>query len=80
VEDHRNQTSIMEDTIIIKLGTTEEPKEIKIRISLTLEEQEEFTSLLREFIDVFVWSYKDIPDIDRDIVEYKISLYLNAKP
>ena len=79
-EDHERWTFIAEDTIIINLGTTEVPQENNIGESLTPEEQEEFISLLREFIDVLAWSYRDTPSIDRDIAEHKIHLYLDAKP
>jgi len=30
-------------------------------------------------MDVFVWSHKDRPGIDRDVKEHKIPLYLGAK-
>ena len=53
MEDHENPTSIIEDTIIVNLGTTEEPLEIKIGKSFTPKKQEEFTSLLREFTGMF---------------------------
>jgi len=31
-------------------------------------------------MDVFAWSYKDIPDIGQNITKHKIALYLDAKP
>ena len=33
----------------------------------------------REFIDVFAWSYKDMPGIDQGIHEHKIPHYPDAK-
>ena len=60
VEDHENWTSVIEDTIIINLGATEEIQEIKIGKSLIPEEWQEFISHLREFRDVYTSSYKRI--------------------
>ena len=62
------------------MGTPKEPREIKLRRSLTFKEQKKCISLLREFIDIFAWSYKDMLGIDRDIAEHKIPPYLDAKP
>ena len=39
-----------------------------------------FTSLFKEFCDVFSWSYDEIPGIDPSIVEHEIKIYDNAKP
>ena len=47
--------------------------------SLTPQEQEEFILHLREFIDVFAWSHKDMSRIDWDIAKPKILLYPDAK-
>jgi hypothetical protein len=54
------------------LGTLENPKEVKIGSTLSLEEQEELTKLLKEFPEVFAWSYEDMPRIDSDIVQHRI--------
>ena len=79
MEGHENRTSIIEETILTNLGTLNEPREFKIGKSLTREEQENFVALLKELINVFAWSYKDIPSIDRDIAEHKIPLCPYAK-
>jgi len=49
----KNRTSIIEGTIVIDLGTPEEPRERKIEKILTPKKQEKFASLLRELVDVF---------------------------
>ena len=76
MEDHKNRTSVIEDTIIINLGIIEEHRKIEIGKSLTPKDQKEFISLLSEFMDVFAWSYKDMPGIDQDIVEHKLFSFL----
>lgn len=72
VEEHEDKTPIIEDTKTINLGAEEEPREIQIGLSLTPEEQDALTKLLQEYTDVFAWSYKDMPGIDREIAEHKI--------
>ena len=39
-----------------------------------------YTTLFKEFHDVFSWSYEEIPSIDPLIVEHEIRTYLDSKP
>jgi hypothetical protein len=39
-----------------------------------------YTSLFKEFCDVFSWSYEEMLGIDPCIVEHEIRMYENAKP
>ena len=38
-----------------------------------------YTSLFKEFCDVFAWSYEEMPGNDISIVEHEIDTYPNAK-
>jgi hypothetical protein len=67
-EDKAKIKPIENETIKINLGTLENPKEVKIGSTLSSEEQKELTKLLKEFLEVFAWSYKDMPGINLDIV------------
>ena len=40
----------------------------------------EYTELVKEFCDIFAWSYDEMPGIDPRIVEHEIKTYPNAKP
>ena len=42
-----------------KVGIEQEPKIIKISKNLTIENKERYIKLLKEFFDVFAWSYDD---------------------
>ena len=53
----------------IHIGANWSPEEIAI-----------YTTLFKEFCDVFSWSYEEIPGIDPSIVEHKIRTYPDAKP
>ena len=58
----------------VNLGEDGEEKHVKIGTSLTKEMQERLYSLLREFKDVFAWSYQDMPGLDPDVVQHKLPL------
>ncbi|KAH9311940.1 hypothetical protein KI387_026975, partial [Taxus chinensis] len=55
---------LVEETIDVNICTKEYPKIVKLGASLLVREKKMFTMLLREFIDVFAWSYKDMPNLD----------------
>jgi len=46
-----------EDVEVINLGDENEKKEVKIGTGMTKEVQGQLYSLLREFRDIFAWSY-----------------------
>ena len=67
-----------EDIIeVIKIGSEEEKKELKI---VDNPEKEQMVELFREFIDVFAWSYQDMPGLDPKIASHKIPLFPDIKP
>ena len=39
-----------------------------------------YSTLFREFRDVFAWSYDEMPGIDSSIVEHEIKMYPDVKP
>ena len=49
------------------LGTCDNPKNILITSSLTLEERLKMKETLRKRQKVFAWGYEDMPGIDREI-------------
>jgi len=54
-----------EDKVVqVNLGSQGHPKTITINESLSLTEKEELIALVREYIDVFVWNYEDMPGVD----------------
>jgi ribonuclease HI len=68
------------DTTECNIGTPEEPKFVKLSRSLTKEQRIEYTELLREFSDVFAWTYEDLNTYDTSVIEHKIPLKEEAKP
>jgi len=61
-------------TIPINVGTEAEPKMLYIGAQCTDEEKVNFTTLFREFIDVFGWSYKDLRGFDPGVIQHSILL------
>ena len=66
-----------EDKVVqINMGDEANPKPIFVSQSLSLQEQEELVALLHEYIDVFAWSYGDMPGLDPQVAIHR----LNIKP
>ncbi|KAK5813096.1 hypothetical protein PVK06_028542 [Gossypium arboreum] len=66
-----------ESVEIVSLG---EGKEVKIGASIAAETKRDLIELLREFKDVFAWSYKDMPGLNTDIVVHRLPIKEEYKP
>jgi ribonuclease HI len=42
------------------LGTEKDPKYVKLSSNLSREQRDEYVKLLKEFVDVFAWTYEDL--------------------
>jgi ribonuclease HI len=62
------------DTTECNIGTPEETKSVKLSRSLTEEQRAEYTEWLKEFVDVFTWTYEDLKTYDTSVIEHKIPL------
>lgn len=81
LRESKQPQRVPEDAIVdINIKTTKEPRFVKI--SKTLDEQttSQITDLLKEYSDVFAWSYKDMKDIDPAFYEHHIDLWKDAMP
>jgi hypothetical protein len=63
--------------ISVKPGIVEN---VHIGASCSSDEIVTYTSLFKEFRDIFAWSYEEILGIDPEIVIHEIKTYLDAKP
>jgi hypothetical protein len=68
------------ETISLNIGTLNSPKNVKIGAQCTDEEKLKFTNLLREFQDVFSWSYEDIHGFDPSLIQHAIPIKEGIKP
>ena len=71
---------IKEEIKSVNLGTNDEPKMVKIGNTLTSSEKDALVTLLKEFKEVFAWSYEDILGINIDIVQHCIPTDPAMKP
>ena len=67
MEEHEKKTSVIEQTKKVVISDNNTPREIQIGLTLSPQERDELVATLKEFWDVFAWSYEDMPGIDPDI-------------
>ena len=71
----------IEELVVVNLAEEgEELKEVKIGTHFTIEQKDALITLLREFCEIFAWSYQDMPGLDTDIVVHQITLKPECKP
>jgi hypothetical protein len=68
------------DSIQCNIGTEGEPKFVKLSKTLAEKKRSEYIGLLREFADVFAWTYEDLKTYDTFIIEHNIPLKEEANP
>lgn len=59
---------------VVNLGAEEEKKEVKIGATLNDEAKRKLIELLQEYMDVFAWSYQDMPGLDMNIMVHRLPL------
>ena len=79
-QDEKQILPHQEVTEAINLRTEEERKEVKIGTTLSPTIREKLIDLLREYSDVFAWSYQDMPSLDMDIVVHRLPLREECAP
>ena len=55
-------------------------KVLKIKTTLPTSEKEKMVSFLQVNQDVFTWKHKDIPEIDRKIIQHRLNVNSKYKP
>ena len=59
---------------LVNLGSEDDVKEVKIGSQLCPKAKKGLIDLLWEYLDVFAWSYQDMPSLDSKIVEHRLPL------
>jgi len=67
--DPKEESSIrkVQETQKINIGTHDSPKYLNLGTSCTTEEIDHYTSLLKEFQDIFGWTYDDLKEYDNSM-------------
>ena len=79
-EQERFVKPLMDEITTVNVGTEKDPRLVQIGSTLSSEERERLVALLKDFKDVFAWSYEDMPGIDPEIVQHRIPLDPEARP
>jgi len=66
--------------IQVNLGSQDHPKPIFISESLSLTEKKELIVFIKEYIDVFVWNYEDMPGLDPQVAMHRLNIKPDTKP
>ena len=78
--EKRKVTPVSGITELVDVGTPDQPRELRIGTSLSPYEMSRLIDLLRSYLDVFAWSYEDMPGLDPSIVQHRFPILPHAKP
>ena len=56
----------------INLGAREDKKDVKVGANLEPSVKKRLIQLLHDYVEVFAWSYKDMPGLDADIMVHHL--------
>ena len=70
----------IEDLVIVNMGDNQLRKKLKAGTLVTLDQKTEIIALLREYTDVFFWSFEDMPGLDTNIMVHRIPVIEGYKP
>ena len=77
--EDRKVTPVSGSIELIDFGVPDQPREIRIGSSLSSDERSELIDLLRSYLDVFAWSYEDMPGLDPTIVQHHLPILPHAR-
>ena len=78
--EDKKVTPITSSTELIDFRTPDQPKEIRIGSSLSPNERNGLIDLLKSYLDVFAWSYENMPSLDSSIVQHHLPIPPHARP
>jgi hypothetical protein len=75
----KSSRKIDDEFIEFNIGNEEFPKMIKFGKGTISDEREKLIALIREFKDVFAWSYEDLEAYREDVIQHAIPLIDGTK-
>ena len=69
-----------EDVETIDFGIEDQPRKLKIGPPLSIDERDILIHLLKSYLDVFAWSYEDMPGLDPSIVQHHLPILPHIRP
>ena len=73
---HPNENDIQDHNI----GTEDSPKIVKLSRNLPPEEKNKYINMMKNYTNVFSWSYEDLKEYDTSIIQHVIPLRNGEKP
>jgi len=73
-QEEREIKPHQEEKKVVNLGTNKEKKKVKIGTCVSTNIREELVALLRDYQDIFAWSYQDMPGLSSEIVQHRLPL------
>ena len=64
----------------VNLGTETDRKEVKIGANLELSVKQRLIQMLHDYMEIFAWSYEDMPGLDVDIVVHHLPTKEDCPP
>ena len=77
IEEEENKVEALKTVALVEDGTT---KMTRIGMMLSPEMRTRLIEFLKENLDVFAWSHKDMPGISSKIIQYKLNVDPERKP
>ena len=68
------------DIETVDFDTADQPRELRIRSDLFTDERDSLIQLLKVYLDVFTWSYEDMPGLNPSIIQHRLPLLPHARP
>ena len=65
---------------VINLGTEVDKKEVKIGANLEDSVKSRLVQMLHKYVEVFAWSYEDMPGLNTDIVVHLLPMKEGCSP
>ncbi|RVW71051.1 Retrovirus-related Pol polyprotein from transposon 297 [Vitis vinifera] len=69
----------LRDVETVDFGTEDQPRELKISPPLSTDDRDRLIHLLKSYLDVFAWSYEDMPGLDPSIVQHHLPILPHAR-
>ena len=80
-EKYKKKEAIkLDDYIEINISTEEEPRNIKIEKGASDKERKDLIELVKEYINVFAFTYDELKSYRDDLFQHTIPLRSKAKP
>jgi hypothetical protein len=80
VAKNPNITASEEDVEDFNIENKENSKMVKLSKTLSLEVKQDYVKLMKDFLDVFTWSYDDLKLYEKNVIQHVIPLKEYHKP